>query len=137
MVQIFNRGAYKLVLAPTNQTKKKMPGWVRTSNGFPRTIHISVQPTRPEWTPTVRAVEPHKDWIVLPIAITQMIMPGHWIGHLTVEANLAEQAAAVWAIPIGCVGDIMRLVRLNGAQHRLLKIGCQQDRLVRHCSSSE
>ncbi|APC17181.1 hypothetical protein BLL42_16065 [Pseudomonas frederiksbergensis] len=89
-------------------------------------IRIRIHATFPKRTRTIRTVKPHHHWIELPIAVPQMIMPGHRIRPFAVEAQQTEQAVFRWAMAVGRVGEGMGLSRVEGVQHRTLLISRQQ-----------
>ncbi len=78
-----------------------MPRWIIAIYWFSSTVRISINPTHPKRTPTIRAVKPHQHRIELAITIAQMIMPGHRVRPFAVEAEQAEQSVFRRAMTVG------------------------------------
>ena len=92
----------------------------------PQAISISIQPTLPKRTPTIRAIKPHKHRIELPIPIAQMIMPGHRVRPFAIEAEQSEQTVFRRTMAVRCVGEGIRLSGVQGIEYRALLVGSQQ-----------
>ncbi|MNE88856.1 hypothetical protein D3C80_1862030 [compost metagenome] len=81
-----------------------MPCGINAIYRVTRTIHISVQPTFPEWAKIIWAVEPLERGIIQTIPITERIAAGCQVQRLAVECQEGIRFATGGAVAIRAVG---------------------------------
>jgi hypothetical protein len=90
-------------------------------------IHIRIQSTPPERTPTVRAVKAHQRRVVSAIPVAQQIPADARLAQFTVETQARRNFPLRRLLPIDGISDGIGLTPGDFGEDGVFIVGSQQD----------